>query len=128
MGVRRWFRKLSQFYKIQNELTPSYLKETIPQPGTSLYDQNVLIWPKCPYIVKMFLHVKNVLIWSKCSYMVKMFLYGQKCSYMVKMFLFVQNVLIWPKCSDMVKMYCMKFLVGLQVFTLIRFDRGTHWI
>ena len=32
LSDRRWFRRLCQFYKIQNGLTPLYLKEAIPQP------------------------------------------------------------------------------------------------
>ena len=39
MSDRRWFRRLCQFYKIQNDLTPLYLKETIPRPRTFLYGQ-----------------------------------------------------------------------------------------
>ena len=37
LSDRRWLRR--QFYKIQNDLTPSYLKETIPQPRMFLYGQ-----------------------------------------------------------------------------------------
>ena len=36
---RRWLRRLYQFYKIQNELTTSYLKEPIPQPRMFLCGQ-----------------------------------------------------------------------------------------
>ena len=36
---RRWFRRLCQFYKIHNGLTPPYLKEPIPLPRTFLYGQ-----------------------------------------------------------------------------------------
>ena len=36
---RRWLGRLWQFYKIQNELTPSYLKEPIPHPRMLLYRQ-----------------------------------------------------------------------------------------
>ena len=36
---RRWFRRLRQFYKIQNDLTTLYLKEAIPQPRTFLYGE-----------------------------------------------------------------------------------------
>ena len=39
LSDRRWFRRLCQFYKIQNDLTPLYLKEAIHQPGTFLYGQ-----------------------------------------------------------------------------------------
>ena len=42
LSDRRWLRRLN---KIQNELTPSYLKEPIPQPRMSLYGlrrENVL--------------------------------------------------------------------------------------
>ena len=39
LSDRRWFRRLCQFYKIQNDLTPLYLKEAIPQPRTFLYGQ-----------------------------------------------------------------------------------------
>ena len=39
LSDRRWLRRLCQFYKIQNELTPSYLKEPIPQPRMFLYGQ-----------------------------------------------------------------------------------------
>ena len=39
LSDRRWFRRLCQFYKIQNDLTPLYLKEAIPQPRTFLYAQ-----------------------------------------------------------------------------------------
>ena len=41
----RWLRRLCQFYKIQNELTPSYLKEPIPQSRMFIYGrrrENVL--------------------------------------------------------------------------------------
>ena len=40
LSDRRWFRRLCQFYKIQNDLTPLYLKEAIPQPRTFLYGQS----------------------------------------------------------------------------------------
>ena len=39
LSGQRWQRRLCQFYKIQNELTPSYLKEPIPQPRMFLYGQ-----------------------------------------------------------------------------------------
>ena len=39
LSDRRWLRRLCQFYKIQNDLTPSYLKEPIPQPRMFLYGQ-----------------------------------------------------------------------------------------
>ena len=39
LSDRRWLGRLCQFYKIQNELTPSYLKEPILQPITFLHDQ-----------------------------------------------------------------------------------------
>ena len=39
LSDRIWFRRLCQFYKIQNDLTPLYLKEAIPQPRTFLYGQ-----------------------------------------------------------------------------------------
>ena len=39
LSDRRWLRRLCQFYKFQNELTPSYLKEHIPQPRMFLYGQ-----------------------------------------------------------------------------------------
>ena len=39
LSDRRWLRRLCQFYKIQNELTPSYIKEPIPQPRMFLYGQ-----------------------------------------------------------------------------------------
>ena len=39
LSGRRWLRRFGQFYKIQNDLTPSYLKEPIPQPRTFLYGQ-----------------------------------------------------------------------------------------
>ena len=39
LSDRRWPRRLCQFFKIQNELTPSYLKEPIPQPRMFLYGQ-----------------------------------------------------------------------------------------
>ena len=39
LSDRRWFRRLCQFYKIHNDLTPSYLKEPIPQPRRLLYGQ-----------------------------------------------------------------------------------------
>ena len=44
LSDRRWLRRLCQFYKIQNELTP-YLKEPILQPRMLLYGrrwENVL--------------------------------------------------------------------------------------
>ena len=34
LSERRWFRRLVQFFKIQNNLTPDYLKEPIPPPST----------------------------------------------------------------------------------------------
>ena len=34
---RRWFRRLTYFYKIHNNYTPSYLKSPIPPPRTHLY-------------------------------------------------------------------------------------------
>ena len=37
LSDRRWLRRLCQFYKIQNDLTPSYLTEPIPQPRMFLY-------------------------------------------------------------------------------------------
>ena len=37
LSDRRWFRRLCQFYKIQSDLTPLYLKEAIPQPRTFSY-------------------------------------------------------------------------------------------
>ena len=39
LSDRRWFRRLCQFYKIQDDLTPLCLKEAIPQPRTFLYGQ-----------------------------------------------------------------------------------------
>ena len=39
LSGRRWLRRLCQFYKIQNDLTPSYLREPIPQPRMFLYGQ-----------------------------------------------------------------------------------------
>ena len=42
LSDRRWFRRLCQFYKIQNDLTPLYLKEDIPQPIPFLRRENVL--------------------------------------------------------------------------------------
>ena len=39
LSDRRWLRRLCQFYKIQNDLTPSYLKKPIPQPRMFLYGQ-----------------------------------------------------------------------------------------
>ena len=39
LSDRRWLRRLCQFYKIQNDLIPSYLKEPIPQPRMFLYGQ-----------------------------------------------------------------------------------------
>ena len=34
---RRWFRRLTYFYKIYNNYTPEYLKSPIPPPKTHLY-------------------------------------------------------------------------------------------
>ena len=34
---RREFRRLAQFYKIMNDLTPSYLKEPVPEPRRLLF-------------------------------------------------------------------------------------------
>ena len=34
LSDKRWFRRFCQFYKIQNDLIPLYLKEVIPQPRT----------------------------------------------------------------------------------------------
>ena len=39
LSDRRWFRRLCQFYNIQNDLNPLYLKEAIPQPRTFLHGQ-----------------------------------------------------------------------------------------
>ena len=40
LSHRRCLRRLCQFYKIQNELAPSYLKEPIPQPRKFRYCQH----------------------------------------------------------------------------------------
>ena len=37
LSKRRWFRRLVQFFKIQNNLTPQYLKTPVPTPRTHLY-------------------------------------------------------------------------------------------
>ena len=34
---RRWFRRLTYFYKIYNNYTPEYLKSPIPPPRTHVY-------------------------------------------------------------------------------------------
>ena len=50
LSDRRWLRRLCQFYKVQNDLTPSYIKEPIPQPRMFLYGQrreNVLHETPC---------------------------------------------------------------------------------
>ena len=39
LSDRKWFRRLCQFYKTRNDLSPLYLKEAIPQPRTFLYGQ-----------------------------------------------------------------------------------------
>ena len=47
---RRWFRRLVQFYKIQNDLTPNYLKIPVPPTRSHLYglrSDNVLNFIKC---------------------------------------------------------------------------------
>ena len=47
---RRRFRRLVQFYKIQNDLTPNYLKNPVPSPRTHLYgfrSENDLPSMKC---------------------------------------------------------------------------------
>ena len=37
LSSRRWFRRLTQFYKIQNNLTPEYLRTTIPPSRSHLF-------------------------------------------------------------------------------------------
>ena len=37
LHLRRYFRRLTIFYKIMNDLTPPYLREPVPQPRTHLY-------------------------------------------------------------------------------------------
>ena len=37
LSERRWFRRLVQFFKIQNGLTPDYLKDPVPTPHTHRY-------------------------------------------------------------------------------------------
>ena len=34
---RRWFRRLTIFYKIMNDLTPKYMRDPVPQPIRHLY-------------------------------------------------------------------------------------------
>ena len=34
---RRWFRRITQFYKIMNRLTPQYLLDPIPMPRRHLF-------------------------------------------------------------------------------------------
>ena len=41
LSDRRWLRRLCQPDKIQNELTPSYLKKPIPQPRMFFYGQRL---------------------------------------------------------------------------------------
>ena len=36
LSKRRWFRRLVQFFKIQNNLTPEYLKSPVPSPRHQL--------------------------------------------------------------------------------------------
>ena len=37
LHLRRWFRRLTVFYKIINNLTPQYLREPVPSPRNHLY-------------------------------------------------------------------------------------------
>ena len=55
LNKRRWFRRLVQFYKIQNGLTPDYLKTPVPLPHRHLYptrsgnDLPFMKWLTQPY-------------------------------------------------------------------------------
>ena len=66
---RRWFRRLVQFYKIQNDLTPNYLKIPVPPTRSHLYglrSDNVLNFIKCrtnPYSNTFYPH--SVKIWNE---------------------------------------------------------------
>ena len=40
LSDRRWFRRLFQFYKIHNNMTPEYLKDNLPQIRRPLYGGN----------------------------------------------------------------------------------------
>ena len=66
---RRWFRFLVQFYKIQNDLTPNYLKIPVPPTRSHLYglrSDNVLNFIKCrtnPYSNTFCPH--SVKIWNE---------------------------------------------------------------
>ena len=37
LSDRRWFRRLVQMFKIQNGLTPEYLRNPVPSPRTHLF-------------------------------------------------------------------------------------------
>lgn len=37
LHIRRWFRRLTVFYKIIKQLTPQYLRDPVPSPKTHLY-------------------------------------------------------------------------------------------
>ena len=37
LSERRWFRRLVQFFKIQNNITPEYLKSPVPSPRSQLF-------------------------------------------------------------------------------------------
>ena len=37
---RRYFRRITQFYKIMNGLTPQYLRDYVPNPRLHLYGTN----------------------------------------------------------------------------------------
>ena len=37
LHLRRWFRRLTVFYKIINNSTPQYLREPVPSPRNHLY-------------------------------------------------------------------------------------------
>ena len=46
---RREFRRLTQFYKIMNNLTPAYLKEPVPNPQTHLFGpRSTNVLPQIP--------------------------------------------------------------------------------
>ena len=42
---RRWYRRLLQFYKIINDLAPSYLKDIIPPPPPPPPVKEISLWP-----------------------------------------------------------------------------------
>ena len=68
LSDRRWFRRLVQFFKIQNGLTPEYLRDPVPSPRTHLFgtrsgnDVPNIICKTTSYIDSFYPHA--VKIWN----------------------------------------------------------------